>query len=376
MALRLPQYTPIAIHIGALDARFLQLQGGATGWRVRSSACYPAQGGARHAHIAEQAAGELKSRRWRGKDAVVGLGSDSVEVTLVPIDHDQAERQEQKLEQTALAAVEDPEGVAYRWLPFNSTPGMNREELLLLTTGASELRRTTAAVESMGLRPVSMEMSSFGLSRALLAMRDQDPAPWGFLHIGFDRTAFGILHQGEVRFLKPMQLDGRTLLGALQREAESLERRKQAPAEGPTHDLFAGAAFGDLAGERLAPKPILASEVELKQDSLSDLHRVDIEHAVELLGAVQREADKLAEEVRACIRHFHSRNKGAELDGISLSGFGATLPEVEAALHQALDAPVTPACPFSELGIHAPAEVLNEEHLWAPALGLAMRGFE
>ncbi len=375
MALRLPQHTPIAIHIGALDARFLQLQSGPSGWKVRACACYPAQGSSRHNLIAEQAAGELKNRHWRGKDAVVGLGSDTVDVTLVPVDQDQAERQDQMLEQTALAAVEDEEGVAYRWLQLNSLPGLNREELLLLTTGASELRRATLAVESMGLRPVSMEMTAFGLSRALLAMRDQDPAPWGFLHIGFDRTLFGILHEGEVRFLKPMQLDGRTLLGALQREAEQLANRER-QEDAPVPDLLTGAAFGDLAGEALAPQPIAAAEVELKQDSLAELQKLDVEHAVDLLQAVKREGDKLAEEVRACIRHFHSRNKGAELGGISLTGFGASLPEVEAALHQTLETAITPAFPFTELGIQAPAEILEEEHLWTPALGLAMRGEE
>ncbi len=374
MALNLPKHTPIALHFGALETRLLQLQGSANGWSVRACACYPAQGSNRHTLAAEQAAAELKSRRWRGKDAVLGIGSDAVDVSLVPVDNGDAERQEQMLQQAALAAVEDPEGVSYRWLQLSNAPSQHREELLLLTVGGSEIRRTTNAVDSLGLRPVSMEMNVFGLSRALLAMRDQDSRPWGFLHLGFDRSVFGILHQGEVRFLKPMQLDGRNLLGALQRAAEDIASGRSSQDD-PALDLLTGAAFGDLAGERLAPRPIAATEVELEADSLADLHRLDLEHAVELLEAVKREGQELADEVRACLRHFYSRHKGTELRGISLSGFGASLPEVEAALHQSLDTLVTPARPFSELGIQAPAEVLDEEHLWAPALGLAMRGF-
>lgn len=163
----------------------------------------------------------------------------------------------------------------------------------------------------------------------------------------------------------------------MERLARELRLGNKAATDPDPFRMLAEAGFdADAAGVPAAGQRSSRLELEAELGILPSLHEAALEHAVLLLEAVQGQAAQLAEEVRGCLRHFHSRNKGARLRGISLSGFGASLPEVETALSKALDLPISLARPFSELGIQAPAQVLDEEHLWAPALGLAMRGFE
>ncbi len=366
MALKPPHHTPVAIHFGGVETRFLQLRGRPGHWAVKTALTVQASGNSRQAKAAEEVAQELRGRRWRGKDAVVGLGGSSVELTLVPVDTTNAERREKALRQAALGSIEDPEGVSYRFLQVSESPGQHRGEVLLLAMGSSEIRRTTIAVDSLGLRPVSLEMGAFGLARALMATRKDDSRPWGFLNLGFERSLFGILHQGQLAFLKPMQVDGQSLLRALEGAADGIAAGSGEPSK------WAAGGFGAFAGQDEEE----ADAAPATADTLTQLRSLDLDHAVTLLGAVRNKGEQLAEEVRACVRHFHSRNRGADLAGVSLSGFGASLPEVEEALNEALDSPVTLARPFSELGIPAPSHVLDEEHLWTPALGLAMRGYE
>ncbi|RMH04344.1 MAG: hypothetical protein D6702_03460 [Planctomycetota bacterium] len=349
--MRLPRTTPLAVHFGDDETRFLQLRGRPGDWQVGF-----------HARVAGDAeelaawAGEVPARGWKGRDAVVGLGPAQVESTIVPLDEEDEDGRDQLLAQAALTCVEDEEGVRYRWLPLGRTPGTRRRELLLLAVGESRVRRAGAAAAAMGLRPVSLEPVVFGLARAILAMQETTGAPWGFLHVGFEQAVFGVLHRGEVGFLKPLQQNGRSFLDALSRKAEELEEE---------------------------PLPLVLEEATADHEQVSTatvwsparLRRLSLDHALELLEAAERPADLLADEVRACLRHFHSRHKGAEVRGIHLSGFGATLPGVEEAVQRTLGRPVAEARPFSELGILAPPEILDEEPLWAPVLGLAMRGY-
>jgi Tfp pilus assembly PilM family ATPase len=84
----------------------------------------------------------------------------------------------------------------------------------------------------------------------------------------------------------------------------------------------------------------------------------------------------VAQEVRACLRHYANRHRGAKLNQVFLTGFGANLPEVETSLANALQIPTEVAKPFIKLGIDAPKHVLEDQHLWAVSLGLAMRGYK
>ncbi len=344
----------MALHFGALDTRLLQLEGGPGGWSVRTASLYSAQGKSRHARAAERVAEERKSLRLLGKDALIGISSDAVSVNLVPIDEHNRGRIDQVLKDTATRSSQDSEGLEYRYLPITGTDmAGTREDLLLLTVGASELRRCRTATESLGLRPSGMEMGAFPIARALKEVHQGEEDPWGFLHLGFSQSLFGVVHGGEIRFLKPMQLTGSALLSRLEEALNCTELDSLNP-------LLENASSGQENG--------------IDSTTIANLHQQSVGHAVEILRFLKSDAELLAQEIRACLRHFATRNKGARMSCLELTGFGASLPEVEAALGKSLNLPVGLAAPFEALGIQAPSHIRAEEHLWCAALGLAMRG--
>jgi len=356
----IPHYSPIAIHFGALDTRILQLKEASSGWSVSSSAVYAARGTGRHSQAAAMAKQELTRLKLHGKDSLLAINGASTSVNLVPIEADAQNRKEQLLQDTASRAIQDPEGISYRYLVMNSDENaMARDEYLLLATGSSELRRTQNAAEALGLRPCGIETSAFPIARALSAVNSDLEDPWGFLHIGFNHSLFGIVCQGEIKFLKPMQLTGEVLLNRLQTTIANFT-----PVEAiDSTDLF-------------APVEDDSDVATIDASSIACMHRNAVGHAVEVLHALRSESEGLAQEIRACLRHFATRNKGVHMSRIELCGFGASLPEVENALSGAISLPINLAKPFTALGIDAPNEVLAEEHMWCSALGLSMRGYE
>ena len=363
----LSQPSPIAVHFGALETRFLQLEGGRGGWSVRSSKIVPAQGIARHASVAEAVVPVFKAMHMRGRDAVVGMSGESVSVSLVPVDPNNRNKLDQALQETALRTVKDPEGVQYRFLNLAGESGessVSREEYLLLAVGESEIRRCRTAVESMNLRSVGIEMNAFPIARALQLLHEGEEEPWGFLHLGFSHSLFGVVHGEEIRFLKPMQLTGHNLLQTLQRALADCGTVPQ--DSGALMGLLANSGEGD--GEETSQAPAVDG------GTLTSLKGQAEGHAVEILHSLRMESEALAQEVRACLRHFATRHKGARTSIIYLTGFGASLPEVEKAVSTALGITTAVATPFSDLGIKASDEILSEEHMWCEALGLAIRG--
>jgi Tfp pilus assembly PilM family ATPase len=334
-------YSPIAIHFGEMESRLLQLAGGPGGWKVHLSAAAHAEGGLRQPKAIESFAEALKGKKIKGKDAVLATSGHGSAVNLVPLDPHHRSRLQQTLQETALRSIDDTEGVAYRYLPLASGSGeqSQREEFLLLSLGQTEIRRCTEASDLLGLRPVGLENSAFPIARALSASHGESEDPWGFLHIGFASSLFGIVHQGEIRFLKPMQSNGETWLNTIAACINEEEDQSQVGSQ-----------------------------------AVLTMQRQAVGHAVQIMHALRLEAEALAQEIRACLRHFSARHKGARLESVFLTGFGAALPEVETAIGNALAIPTAVAKPFSALGMDTPPEILAEEHLWCAPLGLALRG--
>jgi Tfp pilus assembly PilM family ATPase len=309
--------------------------------------------------VVEQLLPRLKEMKIRGKDCLLSLSGDDVAVSLVPVDEHNRGKMQQTLKDTALRSITDPEGVVYRYIPLNgNTEDDNlqaREELLLLSVGQSEKRRCEDAVENLKMRTCGLEISAFPQARSLQAMHGDVDNPWGFLHLGFGHSFFGIMQGGELRFLKPMQLNGERLVATLDKILNVEEI-----------DLNA-LVFDDSDSN--------PSEA-VQATSISKLTEQAIGRGAEVLHALRLESESVAQEVRACLRHYANRHRGAKLEQVFLTGFGASLPEVEASLANALQMPTEIAKPFSVLGIDAPQHVLENQHLWAAPLGLAMRGYK
>ncbi len=350
------RYTPIAVHFGSLDTRVLQLSGNRNGWKVRVAECAPAQGRTRHSQAVSPLSGRLRGRVL-GRDAVISTSAAAAGITVVPVDRDQENRLRAILEEAAMRSLEDSEGIGYRYLPLANEAGETdpRQEYLLLSLGQSELRRCTAATDALGMRAVGLELSAFPLARCLQQSKSACEDAWGFLHLGFDNALFGIVYDGELRFLKPMQCTASDLLEKLQQATLDLEQL-------PVLDAL------QLGGEIGAEDAASAPAAQLAQ--LCD-------QAEQPAAAIQRtlrlEAQGMAQEARACLRHFTARHPGTKLADVQLTGFGAGLPEMGNCLELAMNLSVRPAQPFTDLGIEAPQEILDEEHLWCGALGLALR---
>ena len=359
----IPTHSPIAVHFGSLDTRVLQLRRDSAGMRVVAAIEVPAQGDSRQTRAAEELLGTGRMAPFRGRDCSIGLAAADAAVGLVPVDSREPAKVVQALQSAALRAVKDPEGIQYRYLPLSEdedeTTAM-REEYLLLTLGKSVERRCLAAAETLKLRPVSMEPGPCAVARCLHATRPERLDPWGFLHLGFGQTAFGIVHRGELRFLKPMQLSGARLLELLH---DALPEDGEVAAADLAQTLMGGGA--DETGEEAAATDA-ASVAALRQRSLGQTERI--------LRALRVEAETLAQEVRACLRHFTNRFHDQRVEEIRLTGFGAGLPEIGNALTASLRLETEVARPFTRLGIEAPPHVLAEEHQWCAPLGLALRG--
>ena len=359
------RHSPIAMHFGAMDTRVLQLNGGPGGWSVRCAETLEGSGRSRHTAAVEALGPRLKDLKLRGKDTLVSITGDEVAVSLVPVDPHNRGRMQQTLKETAMRSIQDPEGVIYRYMPLSGsdeeTSDVNvREELLLLALGQSDMRRCMTAVDNLRLRPSSLEVSAFPLARTMLATQPNLEDPWGFLHLGFGHSIFGIVHGGELRFLKPMQLNGERLLTTLDKALNRFEQ----PDPNALTDLLTGGEGGEEE-----------TEAAYDAQAVQAVTEKAVGHAAELVHALRMESEALAQEVRACLRHFANRHRGARLAHVQVAGFGAKLPEVENALGNALGLPTQVAEPFTALGIQAPQHVLEEQHLWCIPLGLAMRGY-
>lgn len=357
----LPSRSPIAIHFGSLDTRVLQLRQDSAGTRVVATAEAPAQGDSRQGRAAEELLVSGRMAAFRGRDCSIGLAAADAAIGLVPVDSGAPVKVAQALQSAALRAVKDPEGIQYRYLPLSedSDPAANvRDEYLLLTLGKGVERRCLAAAEALHLRPVSLEPGPCAVARCLHATRPDRQDPWGFLHLGFGRTVFGIVHGGELRFLKPMQLTGARMLELLN---DALP--EECAAEDLAQALLEGAA--DESTEKAPQGTDAAAVAALQQRAVGQAERV--------LRALRLEAEGLAQEVRACLRHFSNRYHEARLEDVLLTGFGAGLPEIGNALTASLRIETEVARPFTRLGIEAPPHVLAEEHQWCAPLGLALR---
>jgi Tfp pilus assembly PilM family ATPase len=361
------RHSPLAIHFGSMDTRLLQLKQGPGGWSVSTAEVIPGSGKTRHTGAAEKLAPFVRSRRCRGKDCLLSTSGEELSVSLVPVDPQNRTRMQQTLKETALRSVQDAEGVAYRYMSLSEEGGQaealanTREELLLLAVGQSELRRCTTALETLHLRPVGFEAAAFPLARTMQALAGEGEDPWAFLHLGMRHSLFGIMHGGELRFLKPMQLTGERLMGTLEK---ALARFDQAEEEIEVDTLLQNLQEEEETDD---------GRVVVDAAAVASVQQKAVGHATEVLHALRLQAEALAQEVRACLRHFANRHRGARLAELKLAGFGAALPEVATALENALALPITVAQPFTSLGITAPEEVLADQHQWCVPLGLALR---
>lgn len=362
------RFSPVGLHFGSLDTRMLQMTGSPRGWTVRSAEVAPAQGATRHSQAATYLSTSMKGQIL-GKDVVLATTAAEAAMTVVPIEHGQADRLRAMLEEAAARAIEDPEGINYRYLPLKRTlqDANERDEYLLLCLGQSEQRRCSAAAEALGLRPVGLEISAFPVARALTyTTRDQREAT-GFLHLAFDHAFFGIAYDGEMRFLKRMERTGADLLSSMHAAAEPLEdvHSAQAMALGfLTESEEQSGMEQDEASADASNATTMLTHVK---------RQVEEDSGAAMLRALRVEGATLGQEIRACLRHFHARNPGIAVEGVALSGFGAGLPGLDSLLEQSLKLDVELAQPFTKIGIGAPADVLREQHLWCSPLGLALR---
>jgi Tfp pilus assembly PilM family ATPase len=361
----LTRTSPIGVHFGALDTRILQLRESRGRTAVAASCCVPAQGRNRQAAVAEHLAPRLKDLGFRGADCTVGLSGQEVAISLVPIDAQSRARLTQILQETAARSAQDEEGVEFRCLPLNpagakDAPDQLREEYLVFTVGNSDRRRSLTSLEALKWRPVGLEASAFPVVRALAPAMAATGAPWGVLHLGFSHSLFSIVVDGEIRFLKQMHLSGERLLGTLH----------QALRDGDAH----GEDTARLAQMLTASSASGAEpEAPVGPALLPEIQRQAVGNARAIIQALKLEMEALSAEVRACVRHFSNRHRGLQIQSIRLTGFGASLPEVENAVCSAMTLETRIARPFTELGIQAPEEILAEEHLWTVPLGLALR---
>ena len=298
----------------------------------------------------------------RGKDVCTGVSNQRVIVRLIDLPF--MERAELKSAIQYQAQDYIPMAVEESIIDFQiigdyMTPGdEHMMEVLLVAAHRDMVANTVAAVEGAGLKLASIDVSSFGVVRALMGdgfgvLPDETEAATSVIHISSGITNIVVVERGVPRFNRVSPLAGNTFTQAVASalnvtfdQAEDLKRQAGLP------DITTGAS--ELA-EGLDPRT-----AQVVQD------------------AVEREVNKFIAEVRRSLDYYLTQTTQVRtIRRIYMTGSGSQLRNLSAYLERGLQAQVVLADPLSRVqAANATVEqaVLADRMGCTAAIGLAMGG--
>jgi type IV pilus assembly protein PilM len=294
--LGIKNHGPIGVDLGTRSVKLMQFS--ADGSRLLAAERWdlpyaerpsPAQ---RDSQLAEGVRRARESQRFRGREAVLCLGSGEIFVQNIRVPQARGEALAQIVRQEAAGRLTFEGDAEIRFLEAGDVRQGEavKREVIVMATPKAALQRALGVVEQADLRPVAVDVEPLALARCFSRQfrREEDRALGTlYVHLGASSTAVIIARGADLQFVKYIDLGGRQL--------------DEAVAARLNVKLADAAAMRRHHGERRADR----------QDA-------EVARTVgEALGPV---IDRLTGEVALCLRYHSVTFRGQKLERFVLTG--------------------------------------------------------
>lgn len=346
-AIRPVKHGPLGIDLGSRSVKIVQFTADqkrlvdAVRWELP-----PLQENPTADDVAKQLADALKlareGRKFRGREAVVCLGSRDLFVQNIRVPKASGAELERAIRQEASGRLPFPAAEAE--VRFLDTADVRqgdlvRREIILLACHQPTLERSLNTIEAAGLRPVAVDAEPMALLRCYVKQfrRDDDRKQRAmFIHVGSSRTIVLIAEGATTLFVKYLDLGGRQMDDSV---ARYLKLSLTEAAQLRRHN-------GDRRADQQDP---------------------DVTRSI--AEAVRSVVDKLASEISMCVRYHSVTFRGQPLVRLVLGGGEAT-PALLDALQSRLDIRCELGDPLRSYEATVPG---GRKGQWDVAVGLALR---
>lgn len=274
----------------------------------------------------------VRERRIRARKVVSMVPGRAVIIKKIQLPSQSEADLDTAVEFEAASVIpENLENVNLDYQVVGYADGENKIDIVLVAVKKEIINSYTEAIEEAGLSPVIMDVDYFAMENMYESnYASEGEEAVGLIHVGARYTSLNLLRNGLSTFTGDLPVGGESFTEALMEELKI--SRDQAETLKVT-----GALEGDRSVDLVGMlRPLVAS--------LTD----DVSHTLNLYGTMAA-----PEGIRA----------------VYLSGGGANLPGIAAALAEKLAVPVQPCDPFRSFTV---AKSLDRDALSASALSLAL----
>jgi type IV pilus assembly protein PilM len=300
------RYGPIGVDVGSRSVKLMQLDANrsriveAARWELAApDSTDPAERDARVVKAIRQA---FEGRRFRGRDAVFSIGSRDLFVQNIRVPQVHGEELSRLICAEAAGRVpfaSDEAEVRYvEAANVRQGEGMRRE-VILLACHRPVLQRTLAVAESVGLRPVAIDVEPGAMLRCYAKQfrRDQDQQQRAmFVNVGASSTTVVIARGSQAMFMKYIDVGGCHMDEAVARHLKM--------------SLSEAAALRRHNGDRRADQR-------------------DPEIARSIAESIRPVLERLSNELSMCVRYYSVTFRGQPLERLVLGGGEASEALVE-----------------------------------------------
>jgi type IV pilus assembly protein PilM len=340
---------PIGIDIGTNCVKLIQFNAeqtrviDAVRWELPGAAA--ATSSDRWRHIAATIRKAREGRQFRGREAVIALGTPDLFVQNVRVAKTSSVETERLVRQEASTRL--PYSLDEAELRFLEAADVRqgeitKREVILLACRRAAIDEALAAIEETGLRAAAIDVEPAALVRCFAKQyrRDEDREQRAlFAHLGAASTVVVIAKNSDVLFVKYIDIGGRQLDEAVARHLD------MAVAD--------AAALRRHNGDRRADQQ-------------------DPEIARTVAEATRSVVERLANELALCARYHSVTFRGQPLARVVLSGGEATQPLVDL-----IGARMDVKCELGDpLRSYEIAVQTGRKGQWDVATGLALRATE
>jgi type IV pilus assembly protein PilM len=342
------RYGPIGIDLGSRSVKLVQFNGdqsrllAAVRWELPDAGEAPLDDEQRGALWTQAVQQAREAQRFRGREAVICLGSSQLCVQNVRVAKGPPGDLERAVQQEVAGRLPFPlaESEWRYWQAADVRQGdVTKREVIVLACHRPVLERALAVISGAGLRPVAVDAEPAALLRgyARQLRRDDDRQTRTlYVHVGATSSAAVIARDREVLFVKYLDVCGRQMDEAVKRHL----------------------------------KMSLADAIALRRnngDRRVDLQDPEVTRTV--AEAVRPVVEQLATEVSRCVRYHSVAFRGQPLARLVLGG-GEASPSLLDALTARCDLKCELGDPLRSFE-NAPGG--NRRGQWDVACGLALR---
>ena len=343
--------SPIGVDIGSRSVKLMQFDRAQTRvietarWDLHPPADREWSPAERYAALSEAIRRAREGRDFRGRDAVLCLGTRELFVQNVRVPKLPAAELEKAVHQEAAGKLPFP--VAETELRYLEAADVRqgeaaKREVILLACHRPVLHGLLDAVLQAGLRPIAVDVEPIALLRSYVKQfrRDEDRTQRAiYVHVGLANTLVVIARGAEILFAKYIDVGGRH--------------------------------FDESVAAHLGMEPAAAAALRRHNgDRRADQQDPELARSVQ--EAVRGVVERLVQEVSLCVRYHSVTFRGQPLARLVLGG-GEASPALMETLAARIDVKCELGDPLRLFDVNLPA---NRRGQWDVATGLALRSVE